>query len=123
MFEIEKIFSFEAGHLHVYHEGNCRRPHGHSYKLKIRLRHSQLAESGPQKNMVMDFQAISAVVRPMIETYFDHHWLNDTLQTDTPTAEFIAYWIFCHLESRLPYLFSVTIAETDTVSATYQKSF
>lgn len=122
MYEIEKIFSFEAGHIHAYHEGSCSRPHGHSYKLKIRLRHDQLIESGPQKKMIMDFQALSAIVRPMIEKYFDHHWLNDTLQCDTPTAEFIAYWIFSYLESKIPYLYSVTISETETSSATYYKN-
>ncbi len=89
MFELEKIFTFEAGHLLDHHDGKCRHPHGHSYVLKVIIRQESLIESGPKKNMLMDFSQLSELVKPMIEQYFDHKWLNDSLETDSPTAEFI----------------------------------
>ncbi len=119
MFEIEKTFSFEAGHTLTHHDGKCKNPHGHSYVLKIALRKKALEPSGPKKGMVMDFGGISAHVKPMIEKYLDHAWLNTTLETETPTAEFIAEWIFKHLEKKLPGLYKVTIFETATSSASY----
>lgn len=121
MFEVEKTYTFEAGHLLDHHDGKCRHPHGHSYVIMIKLRATQLVSDGPKKNMVIDFAAISDIVKPMIEEYFDHKWLNDTLQTDSPTAEYIAYWIFHHLISYLPNLYSVTVCETNTARATYSR--
>lgn len=121
MFELEKTFAFEAGHLLDHHDGKCRHPHGHSYVLKIVMRAEELITDGPKKNMVMDFSTISTIVKPMIETYFDHKWLNDTLETDSPSAEFMAKWIYEFLESQIHDLYAVTICETTTCSATYRK--
>lgn len=119
MFEVEKIFRFEAGHLLDHHDGKCRHPHGHSYSLKIIIRAENLIDSGPKKNMVLDFSTISEYVKPMIEKYFDHKWLNDSLESDSPSAEFIAQWIFHYLEPKLKGLYSITVFETETSGATY----
>ena len=121
MFEIEKTFSFEAGHTLTQHDGKCKSPHGHSYIFKVAIRKNVLIPSGPKQGMVMDFHDMSAKVKPMIEKYFDHAWLNDTLETDTPTAEFIAEWIFKYLEKNLPGLYRVTVYETATSSASYSR--
>jgi 6-pyruvoyltetrahydropterin/6-carboxytetrahydropterin synthase len=121
MFELEKTFTFEAGHALEHHDGKCRNPHGHSYVLKVLIRSNNLIRSGPQKNMVLDFCQISNLVKPMIEKYLDHHWLNNTLETDSPSAEFIASWIFHYLEPHLPGLYAITLYETSTASVTYTK--
>jgi 6-pyruvoyltetrahydropterin/6-carboxytetrahydropterin synthase len=120
MFELEKSFSFEAGHLLDHHDGKCRYPHGHSYVIKVFIRSSHLITSGPMKNMVTDFANISKFVKPMIEQYFDHKWLNDTLESDSPSAEYIAYWIFHYLKPHLPGLHAITVCETETAAATYK---
>ena len=70
MFELQKTFSFEAGHSLALHKGKCRTPHGHSYLLKIIVRSDSLHNSGSSKNMVVDFNDISDVVKPVIEEYF-----------------------------------------------------
>lgn len=119
MFELKKTFSFEAGHQLPYHQGKCSHPHGHSYVLHVHVRHPHLVADGPSKNMVTDFDDISRVVKPMIQSYLDHRWLNDTLNNDSPTAEFIAKWIFDHLYPLLPNLYAITIQETATGSVTY----
>ncbi len=119
MFELQKSFSFEAGHSLKYHEGKCRGPHGHSYHMEIVLRSAKLVESGTSQNMVMDFGDISGVVKPMIEEYLDHQWLNDTLGTDSPTAEYIARWVYEYLESRVENLYAVELRETNSAKVTY----
>lgn len=119
MYEIEKIFRFEAGHQLMHHDGHCKDPHGHSYRLIVTLRADSLISKGHKTNMVIDFYDISNVVKPMIVEYLDHKWLNDTLETDSPTAEYIAQWIYHHLEPKLPLLHSITIFETETSKVTY----
>ena len=121
MFEIEKTFTFEAGHSLNHHDGKCKAPHGHSYLLKIAIRKNALEPSGPKRGMVMDFHDIGAQVKPMVEQYLDHAWLNTTLGTESPTAEFMAQWIFEYLESKLPGLYRVTVCETATSSASYSR--
>ena len=119
MFEIEKSFSFEAGHVLEHHDGACSQPHGHSYVLRVALRSPSLVDEGPQQGMVMDFHRIRAAVQPMIEEYFDHKWLNDTLNTEHPTAESMVKWIFDYLDPRLEGLYRVTVCETPTSCASY----
>ena len=119
MFKVEKIFRFEAGHCLEHHDGECREPHGHSYKLLVTLKKESLIASGPKTNMVIDFNDVSQIVKPMVNSFLDHKWLNDTLKTDSPTAEYIAKWVFDHLKPKLPDLAAITVYETDTSKATY----
>ncbi|KAA8495093.1 6-carboxy-5,6,7,8-tetrahydropterin synthase [Porphyridium purpureum] len=120
-FELEKEFRFEAMHVLLHHDGKCARPHGHSYGLRVALCSHTLVQNGPKVNMLMDFSDISAVCKKMLDAYLDHHNLNETLQTDSPTAEFIAKWVFHYLEPKLPLLHSVTVSETHTSRATYRR--
>lgn len=119
MFEIEKTFHFEAGHVLKRHDGICSFPHGHSYVLHVVLRSPTLISSGPKTNMLIDFGDLSAIVKPMIKSYFDHCWLNDTLSCDSPTVEFIAKWIYDFLKPKVANLYAITVYETATSRATY----
>lgn len=119
MFELEHSFQFEAGHMLAHHDGKCRNPHGHSYKLTVVIRSNDLISKGPKKNMVIDFSDIEAVVDPMIEKFLDHKWINDTLNSDSTTVEFIAKWIFEYLLPHLPGLYAVTLQETADAKVTY----
>ncbi len=121
MFELKKQFYFEAGHVLIHHDGKCRRPHGHSYMLTVCLRTNTLIENGPKTNMVMDFADVSIIVKEMIVTYLDHHWLNDTLQCDSPTAEYIARWIYYHLKPKIPMLVAVSLNETSSSVVTFSE--
>ena len=62
MFEIERKFTFEAGHILVHHDGRCSQPHGHSYKISISLHSENIIDEGPKKNMVFDYFFNSWVV-------------------------------------------------------------
>lgn len=122
MFELEKSFKFEAGHSLAHHDGKCKEPHGHSYVLVVHVRSESLIPSGPKTNMVIDFTDISTIVKPMINDYFDHKWLNTTLDTDSATAEYMAKWIYEYLTPLIPGLSAITLHETDTAKVTYKKT-
>ena len=121
MYELEKIFHFEAAHSLKYHDGKCRNMHGHSYVLHVHIHAQNLQDSGPKINMIMDFQDINEVVKPMIEQYFDHRCLNETLQSDSTTVEFICKWIFDYLEPYIAGLYAISLYETASAKATYRK--
>lgn len=122
MFEVEKTFIFDAGHVLKNHDGKCSQPHGHTYTMTVKVRSKELIKEGSKKNMVIDFYDISAVVKPMIEKYFDHCWINDSLGTDSPSSEFMAKWAFDYLEPHLPGLYQVSISENPSSKATYERA-
>ena len=119
IFVLTKEFRFEASHRLINHDGKCRKLHGHSFKGTVYVDGNTLVESGPKRNMVMDYTDIKKVLNPMVETYLDHNHLNWTLDTDMPTSEFIARWVYDHLKKDLPGLVAVCIEETCTSSCTY----
>lgn len=121
MFVITKSFTFEASHQLKHHDGKCANLHGHSYTLLVELSSAGLHDSGPQTNMVADFGLISKAVKKLISSHLDHHHLNNSLHTNSPTAEFIANWCFDHLSPLLPSLSAVTIKETANATATFRQ--
>lgn len=100
----------------MYHQGKCRNLHGHTYRLEVEVQGPIIA---PQANvsdggMVRDFGEISDIVKPMIEMYFDHKHLNDSLQMTQPTAELMAAWIFQWIASYNIPVIEVRLWETPT---------
>ncbi len=65
--------------------------------------------------MVIDFDELSALVKPLVVERLDHASLNDVLPN--PTAEHIALWIWNELAPRLPELAEVVVWETATACA------
>jgi 6-pyruvoyltetrahydropterin/6-carboxytetrahydropterin synthase len=120
MYILKKTFGFEASHQLMQHDGKCRRLHGHSWKITIEIAAADLQSEGPQTNMVMDFQDISNAVKPLIDEYFDHHHLNDTLGTESPTTEFIARWTYDRLKNTILPLRAVIVHETCTSECRYE---
>lgn len=120
MYTLTKSFMFEASHILRHHDGKCARLHGHSYTLTVEVSSQTLQRTGSETNMVTDFGRISSSVKKLLLSHLDHHHLNDTLQTDSPTAEYIAGWCFKMLKPALPQLSAVTIQETMTSSATFR---
>ena len=105
MFQITKLFYFEAAHqLPLVPEGHpCGRMHGHSYKVEVICEAEEL-----RNGWVIDFADISKAINPIIEKC-DHQVLNDFI--DNPTAERIAKWIYDEMIMILP-LKSVVVWET-----------
>jgi 6-pyruvoyltetrahydropterin/6-carboxytetrahydropterin synthase len=121
MFRLEKDFRFEAAHRLCHHNGKCARLHGHSFKgtlVCIGTDDDIHQEWGPHHGMLIDFDDMKVGCKT-IEDALDHQYLNDVLQTESPTSEYIAKWVFDHVRELLPSLYSVTIEETCSARCTY----
>jgi 6-pyruvoyltetrahydropterin/6-carboxytetrahydropterin synthase len=109
---ITRTFTFEACHSLPGHQGKCRRPHGHSYRLEISLRGPiREAPGHSDDGMVMDFEdfkrAVNAAVIEGIAPStlrgvgagaieaggMDHNDLN-VLTGIRTTAENLVHWIW-----------------------------
>jgi 6-pyruvoyltetrahydropterin/6-carboxytetrahydropterin synthase len=118
---LTKRFKFEASHQLPWHDGKCRRLHGHSWKGAVICKGEILQPDGGTKGgMLMDYADISKLVDPIVEKYLDHYHLNDSLDMLSPTSELIAQWIFRQLEPHLPLLHAVEIEETCTSACRYE---
>ncbi|WP_072620656.1 6-carboxytetrahydropterin synthase QueD [Spirulina major] len=118
---IYKEFRFEAAHRLPDHDGKCQRLHGHSWVGRVYVRGDRLTTHGPKAGMLMDFSEIKDYLTPLLETYLDHHYLNDTTGLANPTSECLAQWIYHHLETAgLPGLDGVEIRETCTSGCLYR---
>jgi 6-pyruvoyltetrahydropterin/6-carboxytetrahydropterin synthase len=115
MFRIEKEFAFEASHsLDSLPEGHqCRRLHGHSYRVRLVLEGTALDDHG----FVQDFGTLD-VIQKWIKETLDHRHLNDLL---TPSsAEHLAFWIFDRWVRHMPRLAEVRVSETVKTWACYR---
>lgn len=115
--EIFKVFAIEAAHClpNVPQGHKCRRLHGHSFRVEIRL-------SGPvgaQSGWVQDFADLASAFQP-IHARLDHHYLNDIDGLENPTSENLARWIWRELKPVLPLLSEVVVHETCTAGCRYR---
>ena len=70
---ITKEFSFETAHALEGYDGACRHIHGHSYRMKVTVSGSPIAdERSPKCGMVMDFGDLKRIVAENIVSRFDH---------------------------------------------------
>ena len=125
MWELTKEFRFEAAHRLAHHTGKCARLHGHSWVARVIVRVGLLHESGAQKGMGLDYAQIKDTISPLRDQYLDHHHLNVTLETDSPTSEYVAYWLYRKLDTVFRRmegcveLAAVEVDETCTSSCRY----
>lgn len=108
---VKKTYSFSSSHqLLDFPEGHqCKRLHGHNYKVVIEC-------SGDVNDLgvVIDFGDISKVVKPLIAE-LDHHHLNDVMEERNPTAERMCVWLAERIS--IPQLSAIEVWETDTCCA------
>lgn len=125
IYTICKEFRFEAAHRLPFHDGKCARLHGHSWKGRVYLQSGQLIPDGPKQGMVMDYGDVKKVLDSIIDTYLDHHYLNESLNLVNPTSEEVARWVFEHLLRHVwpvgVELIAVEIDETCTSSCRYER--
>jgi 6-pyruvoyltetrahydropterin/6-carboxytetrahydropterin synthase len=117
-----KEFRFEAAHELPHHDGKCARLHGHSWRGVVYVCGTTLSEIGSKSGMVMDYADIKYFLKPLVDNYLDHYFLNKTTGLENPTSEEVARWIFDRLEqSGLPGLIAVRIDETCTSTCVYTR--
>lgn len=120
MFDIFIDTHFAGAHHLRDYPGDCEKPHGHNWKVKVTVRATQLDRYG----MGIDFKVLKKIVKEVIDK-LDHHDLNTLpyFQDKNPSSEHISGFIFDEVSSRLTHdhyqLYSVTVLETDTQGLTY----
>jgi len=114
--DVFKIFSIEAAHYlpNVPREHKCRRLHGHSFRIEVRVAGEVSATAG----WVVDFADLAAAFAPVHEE-LDHRCLNDVAGLENPTSENLAVWIWDRLAPRLAGLTAVIVHETCTAGCRY----
>jgi len=83
-FKVEKEFKWEMAHRLPYHQGQCRRLHGHSYRALVQLTGADAAlvevEGDPEDGMLLDFYRLK-----FLKDYIDKEWDHRTmLKHDDP---------------------------------------
>lgn len=120
---LAKEFRFEAAHKLPHHDGKCARLHGHSWRGVVYVAGNTLIEQGAQQGMVIDYSDIKKYLKPLVDNYLDHYYLNESTGLESPTSEQIAAWIYQKLEEAgLPGLQAVRIDETCTSICLYSKT-
>jgi len=111
---------FSGGHHLRDYPGNCEKPHGHNWKVKVTVRATELDKLG----MGIDFKTLKNVVNNVVDE-LDHSDLNDNpaFKDINPSSEHIAMHIFSELKDALNTdrysLYSVTVRETDSSGVIY----
>jgi 6-pyruvoyltetrahydropterin/6-carboxytetrahydropterin synthase len=87
------ISQFDAAHSLPGYQGKCANLHGHTYRVEMVI-------DGPvgADGFVMDFYRLKKILAGSLQD-LDHRCLNDLL--GNPTAEKIAEWICCKLNTEL----------------------
>ncbi len=115
--KITQAFTFEAAHMlpHVPPTHRCRRMHGHSYRVELRLE----GAIDPVTGFVADFFDVEAAFAPLL-AQLGNNCLNQVPGLENPTAENIAIWIWERGRPALPQLASVKVFETPDCWAEYE---
>jgi len=72
---ITREYHFSAAHLLPNHDGQCRRLHGHNYRLLVTIGGPVYVGDGDtEEGMVMDFVQVDNIVRPIIDE-LDHRFI------------------------------------------------
>ena len=120
MFDIFIDTHFAGAHHLRDYPGDCEKPHGHNWKVKVTVRATELDRCG----MGIDFKVLKKTVKEVIDK-LDHNDLNTLpyFQEINPSSEHIATFIFDEVSSRLSddrhSLYSVSVLETDTQGLIY----
>lgn len=108
-----------AHHLRDY-PGDCEKPHGHNWKVKVTVRATELDHLG----MGIDFTVLKKHVKEVIDT-IDHCDLNEhpAFKKLNPSSEHIAAYLYDNLASKLQHdryaLLSIEVSETDNQGLVY----
>lgn len=93
-------YEFAAAHHLPLHDGKCKRPHGHNYKLEVEVT-GPLQDVGPGSGMVLDFYLLDTMVEEYVTNVLDHQDLNvlaaGQFNIGYTTAENLSLWIYNRL--------------------------
>jgi 6-pyruvoyltetrahydropterin/6-carboxytetrahydropterin synthase len=113
---------FASAHSLRDYPGDCRRLHGHNWKVEVEVVASELDELG----MVVDFKEIKAAAGKA-SGELDHRYINEVPPFDrlNPTAENLAAHLFERISADLNNarvkVSAVTLWETERACVRYSK--
>lgn len=90
MYTLNVKTHFDAAHYIRDYEGKCQREHGHRWEVEVCLQGEKLSPT----NMLVDFSWVKKIMNKIIDGFLDHHQLNETLEEENVTAEFLAKWFY-----------------------------
>ena len=120
LYTLKVVSDFASAHSLRDYPGDCRKLHGHNWKLEVEATATELDELG----MAIDFKDLKRLVRKVTDE-LDHSYLNEIAPFDTinPTAENMAAHIFHRLGDELDNprvrISAVTLWETERACVRY----
>ncbi|MBK8190383.1 MAG: 6-carboxytetrahydropterin synthase [Vampirovibrionales bacterium] len=116
MFETMVEKHFAAAHHLLNYKGKCERPHGHNYVVQVYV----VRETLDKANISYDFTLLKEKLGALVDS-LDHRDLNTLPEFggESPSAEFIARYIYRRLKGDIPEVNRVRVYETDTQCVTY----
>lgn len=102
--------SFSAAHFLRGYKGKCEKVHGHTFRVEVEVRVSELDATG----IGLDFTELRKALASILP---DHALLNEVYPFN-PSAENLARQFFGELKGRYPVR-AVTVWESEDASATY----
>ncbi|MCK9529977.1 MAG: 6-carboxytetrahydropterin synthase QueD [Gammaproteobacteria bacterium] len=121
-YTLKVVTDFAAAHSLRDYAGECRRLHGHNWKVEVEVVASALDRLG----MAIDFKDVKAAARAAAGE-LDHRYLNEMPPFDqvNPTAENIAAHLFERIAETLDnervQVSAVTVWETERACIRYAK--
>lgn len=119
-YTLKIVTDFASAHSLRDYPGECRRLHGHNWKVEVEVTAVQLDELG----MAIDFKEIKKAAR-LAAGELDHRYLNEIPPFDelNPTAENIAHHLYRRLSEELNServkVSAITLWETERACVRY----
>jgi 6-pyruvoyltetrahydropterin/6-carboxytetrahydropterin synthase len=119
-YTLKILTDFASAHTLRDYPGECRRMHGHNWKLEVEV----TAQALDQQGMAMDFKTIKTSARELC-AQLDHRYLNDIPPFDriNPTAENLAAFFYQGLREKINNervrVSAITLWETDRACVRY----
>ena len=139
MYILKAQNTFDSAHFLSNYKGKCKNIHGHTWTVHAEVKSETLIESGEYRDMVVDFGDLKKDLKELLD-YFDHALIveegsmrKETLENIIEdgfkvininfrsTAENFSKYFFDKLEEKGYSVKRVTVFETPTNSATYER--
>lgn len=106
MYELKTKHRIYGCHKLKSQGGKCTQWHGHQYEIVLSLKSKEL----DHKNMIIDTYDVEDIFNDFIKT--DHLNLNEFMDCEDPTMEYMSKFFYDAMKDKLPQLSSVTVYET-----------
>ncbi len=117
--EVVKEFTFEAvdrlPHFPAGHQ--CPPLQSHSFRVAVTVESE--VDFRAQSGWLIDYEDIRQAMRPLLDQYLDHAFLNEIEGLENPSSEGLSKWMWDRLKNSLPGLKRVSVHETCTAGSHY----